>query len=74
MPVMSMPRLSVTVALTVAVDPVDRRNDVCDCGLPNTSREMDCTGQVVNCSGWDVTPPTVAKIVETPGIAAVASS
>ncbi len=71
-----MPRLSVTVALTVAVaaEPVAKRKDVVEGGLPNTSREMDCTGQVVNCRGWEVTPPTLAKMVETPGKAAVASS
>jgi hypothetical protein len=57
---MFMPRLSVTVAFTVAVEPLDKRNDVSEGGLPNTSREMDCTGQVVNGSGCDVTPPTVA--------------
>jgi hypothetical protein len=57
---MFMPRLSVTVAFTVAVEPLDKRNDVSEGGLPNTSREMDCTRQVVNGSGCDVTPPTVA--------------
>lgn len=66
-----MPMLSVTVALTVAaVLPLPSETD--DPGA--SARPMDCTRQVVNCRGCDVTPPTDANMDETPGKAAVATS
>jgi len=63
--------LSVTVALTVAVLlPVVNASE--EPGA--NARAMDCTRQVVNCSGCDVTPPTLANMDEIPGMAAVATS
>jgi hypothetical protein len=51
-----------------------KRNDVVEDGFPGTLSEMVCTGQVVNGSGCDVAPPTLAKIDVVPGIFAVAIS
>jgi len=69
-PVSVLPMLSFTVAFTVADEP--RRKDVVEDELPATFREIDCTGQVVNGRGCEVTPPVVAKMEVVPGIFATA--
>ena len=69
-PVSVLPILSITVAFTVADEP--SRKDVVEGELPATFREIDCTGQVVNGRGCEVTPPVVAKMEVVPGILAVA--
>ena len=69
-PVSVLPMLSFTVAFTVAGEP--SRKDVVVGELPATLREIDCTGQVVNGRGCEVTPPVVAKMEVVPGILAVA--
>jgi hypothetical protein len=48
-PVSVMPMLSITVALSVVDVPVFTTNDLA--GFPTALREIDCTGQVVNCTG-----------------------
>jgi hypothetical protein len=69
-----MPMVSFTIALTDVPVPELKRNDVVEDGLPGTLSEMVCTGQVVNCSGCDVAPPTLAKTDVVPGAFAVAIS
>ena len=71
-PVSVIPKLSFTVAFTVAVAPALSRNDVVDGGLPATSNEIDCTGQTVNGRGCELTPATLAKIEVVPGSPAAA--
>ena len=44
-----MPMLSITVALSVVDVPVFTTND--REGFPTALREIDCTGQVVSCTG-----------------------
>lgn len=73
-PVSVIPMLSCTVALTDMPVLELKRNDVVEDGFPGTLSEMVCTGQVVNGSGCDVAPPTLAKIDVVPGIFAVAIS
>ena len=65
-PVSVLPMLSITVAFSVAGGP--SRKDVVEGELPATFREIDCTGQVVNGRGCEVTPPVVAKMEVVPGI------
>jgi len=62
------------VAFTDNEVPELRRNDVVEDEFPGTLSEMVCTGQVVNGSGCDVTPPAVAKMEVVPGVLAVAIS
>lgn len=69
-PVKVIPRLSVTVALSVVEAPVLTRNEVCE--LSRALIEIDWTGQVVNCNGELFTPPALAKKEVTPGSLAVA--
>jgi hypothetical protein len=71
-PVSVIPMVSCTVASTDRAVPELRRNDVVEVGFPGTLSEMVCTGQVVNVSGCDVAPPTLAKIDVVPGMPAVA--
>jgi hypothetical protein len=73
-PVSVIPMLSCTRALTDTDDPVLRRKEVVEDEFPRTFREMVWTGQVVNGSGCDVTPPAVAKTEVVPGMFAVATS
>jgi hypothetical protein len=73
-PVSVIPRVSFTMALTEMLVPGLKRNDVVEDGAPGTLSEMLCTGQVVNCSGCDVTPPALAKMDVTPGVFAAAIS
>jgi hypothetical protein len=58
-PVRTIPAVSVTEAFRVVEVPVFTTNWVP--GLPTAARDMDCTGQVVNWSGWLLMPLTVAK-------------
>src|ERR1041385_8879282 len=60
-----MPMLSVTLALSVVDVPVFTTNDFP--GFPTALKEMDCTGQVVNCTGWLLIPLTLAKNAVEPG-------
>ena len=73
-PVSVIPMVSFTIALTDVLVPELKRNDVVEDGFPETLSEMVCTGQVVNGSGCDVTPPTLAKKDVIPGMFAVAIS
>jgi hypothetical protein len=64
--VRGFPKLSITVASSVEADPT-----VTVVGeLFSTERLMDCTGQVVNDTGWLFTLPTLAKIRVDPGLLA----
>jgi hypothetical protein len=65
-PVSGIPTLSVTVAFSVAAEPT-----VTVVGaLFWTTRLIDCTGQVVNDTGWLLTLPALAKIKVAPGLLA----
>jgi hypothetical protein len=65
-----IPTVSFTTALTVAVVPPGITSEGEDPGA--SCNEMDCTGQVVNCKGGEVTPATLAKMEVIPGLPAVA--
>ena len=69
-PVRVIPRVSLTTAFTVAVVPPGTSSEGDDPGA--SCREIDWTGQVVNCKGCEVTPATVAKMEVRPGALAVA--
>jgi hypothetical protein len=69
MAVRVIPTVSFTTALTAA-DPPGETSAEDDPGA--SCNEMDCTGQVVNCKGGEVTPATVAKMEVVPGTAALA--
>lgn len=69
-PVMVIPRTSVTVAFRVVELPVLTTNDVA--GFPNALSEIDCTGQVVNCSDWLFTALALANRKAAPGALAMA--
>jgi hypothetical protein len=69
-PVSGIPNVSMTVASIVVAVPV-----VTVVGeLFRTERLMDCTGQVVNGTGWLLTAPALAKIRLNPGLLACAVS
>jgi len=70
--VRGIPTVSFTTALTVAADAPGATRERVDPGA--SCKEMDCTGQVVNCKGCEVTPATVAKMGMVPGALAVAIS
>jgi hypothetical protein len=69
-PVRVIPRISVTVAFKVVEVPEFTTKEVA--GFPSALREMVCTGQVVNCTGWLLTPLAEAKTEVEPGEFAVA--
>lgn len=69
-PVIVIPSVSVTVAFRVVDAPVLTTKELD--GFPNALIEMDCTGHVVNATGWLFTPSTLAKIEVVPGTFAVA--
>lgn len=69
-PVRVIPRVSFTSAFTVAEPGEPRERD--DPGA--SCKDMDCTGQVVNCKGCEFTPATVANMEALPGTPAVAIS
>ena len=73
-PVSVIPMLSFTRAFTDMLVPELKRNDVVEDGFPGTLSEIVCTGQVVNGSGCDVAPPTLAKMDVVPGMFAEAIS
>jgi len=68
--VSGMSTVSFTMALTVADDPPCKAKKEDDPGA--SCKEMDCTGQVVNCTGGELTPATLAKTEVVPGLVAVA--
>jgi len=70
MPVRVIPSVSFTTASTAAVGPPCKTREEDDPGA--SCKEMDCTGQVVNCTGGEVTPATVAKMEVVPGTVATA--
>ena len=70
MPVKVIPSVSVTVAFKVVELFALTRNELSP--LPKALMEIDCTGQVVNCTGELLTPPELAKNELTPGVFAVA--
>ena len=65
-----IPRVSFTFAFTVA-EPGEGSERV-DPGA--SCKEIDCTGQVVNCKGCEFTPATLANMEALPGTPAVAIS
>lgn len=73
-PVSGIPRLSVTVAFSVVAVPTLTVNEVVVGGLFRAARAIDCTGHVVNDTGWLLTPPALAAIRVEPGLFACAVS
>lgn len=73
-PVSGIPRLSITVALSVVAVPALTVNEVVVGGLFTAARLIDCTGQVVNDTGWLLTAPALAAIRVEPGLFACAVS
>src|SRR5215813_6253852 len=71
-PVSVIPRLSVTVALSVVLVPVFIEIDVLE--LLAAAIEICCTGQVCTSEGWPLKPLAAAKIGSWPGILAVTIS
>jgi hypothetical protein len=67
---MVIPRTSVTVAFRVVELPVLTTNDVAE--FPKALSEIDCTGQVVNCSDWLFTALALANRKAAPGALAMA--
>jgi hypothetical protein len=73
-PVSGIPRLSFTVAFSVVAVPTLTVNEVVVGGLFKATRVIDCTGQVVNDTGWLLTLPALAAISVEPGLFACAVS
>jgi hypothetical protein len=71
-PVSGIPRMSVTVAFSVVAVPALTVNEVVVGGLFTAARLIDWTGQVVNDTGWLLTPPALAKMRVEPGLFACA--
>jgi hypothetical protein len=74
MPVSGIPKMSVTVAFSVVAVPALTVNEVVVDGLFTAARVIDCTGQVVNDTGWLLTLPALAAIRVEPGLLACAVS
>src|SRR4029077_4780316 len=71
-PVIMLPRISVTVAVTTALPPWVTLIELVL--LLVTARTMDSTAQVLKSRGWLLTEPDVANKDVTPGVSAVTLS